>query len=164
MCDLARTRSRARVIESTVEEVTLPPASFDVVCGWHVLEHVPEPVLVLSGLRRLLAEHGLLFLEVPNVHSSRAMHAGDSWSNLDPEHHLGHFAPATLALALRRARYGLVTLETVPAGRYRPFPRSILSYGREAIAVRGWPFGPHPSRHELLRAVARPLGADLARP
>src|SRR3954452_16182594 len=40
---------------------------FDVITMQHVLEHVPEPVDLLSRLGRLLNPGGLLFIQVPNI-------------------------------------------------------------------------------------------------
>jgi SAM-dependent methyltransferase len=52
----------------------LPPAlSFDVITLWHVLEHVPDPVRVLSLLGKHLRPGGLLVVEVPDLAKSPGM-------------------------------------------------------------------------------------------
>ena len=43
-----------------------PKASFDVVCAFQTLEHVPEPVAFASELARYLRPGGILVIEVPN--------------------------------------------------------------------------------------------------
>lgn len=50
-----------------------PPASFDLVTMWHVLEHTDDPVGVLQKLRVWLRENGMLVVEVPNVEATCQM-------------------------------------------------------------------------------------------
>lgn len=45
-----------------------PTASFDVVTLWYVLEHVSDPMSILSHSRTLLKDGGLIFIAVPNAH------------------------------------------------------------------------------------------------
>ena len=45
----------------------LAEASFDVVCAFQTLEHVPEPVAFASELARYLRPGGILVIEVPNL-------------------------------------------------------------------------------------------------
>jgi SAM-dependent methyltransferase len=48
-----------------------PPGSFDVVCGFHVFDHVRDPRAMLDGMRRMLAPGGVLLL---------VMHDAGAWS------------------------------------------------------------------------------------
>ncbi len=70
---------------------TLPPASFDMIAGFDVIEHIPpnEVIPLFALLRRLLRPGGVIFLRYPNA---------DSWlgnQNFygDPTHvnAMGHF-------------------------------------------------------------------------
>lgn len=85
----------------------LPPAwsgRFDLVTAHFVLEHVPDPVTVLAGIRRCLAPGGRLFFTVPD--------AGGNTGDLLVVDHLNHFSLASLEHALHRA--GLRALEIDP--------------------------------------------------
>jgi SAM-dependent methyltransferase len=53
-----------------VQDVALPPESFDVVTMWHALEHTESPSSVLDRLRRALDPDGVLVVEVPNVEAT----------------------------------------------------------------------------------------------
>ena len=53
-----------------VQDGTFPPASFDVVTIWHVLEHTEDPGAVLALLRSWLKPDGVLVVEVPNVEAT----------------------------------------------------------------------------------------------
>jgi acyl carrier protein len=54
--------SDCRVVEGTAERPNLPEASFDFITMRLVLEHVPDPVVALQSLRRLLRPGGRLFV------------------------------------------------------------------------------------------------------
>jgi len=49
------------------------PRRFDLVTMFHVLEHVPDLSAVLSAVKRVMTDNGLLLVEVPNIRSFRAM-------------------------------------------------------------------------------------------
>ncbi len=76
--------------------LTLKPDPYDLVSMIHVLEHLPEPVETLQMIRKqLLAEHGLLLIEVPNFY------AHDSYELA----HLACFTPHTLKQILGQAGF-----------------------------------------------------------
>ena len=80
-----------------------PPASFDLVTAFHVLEHVPDPVAVLGRMLGWLAPGGLAIIEVPNAGGLGASLFGGAWSGLELPRHLCHFTPASLGRAVERA-------------------------------------------------------------
>jgi SAM-dependent methyltransferase len=72
------------------------PGQFDLISLAHVLEHLPNPVEFLEGLRRdLLAPEGRLLVEVPNLY------AHDSFEVA----HLVAFSRFTLTQVLKKAGY-----------------------------------------------------------
>jgi 2-polyprenyl-3-methyl-5-hydroxy-6-metoxy-1,4-benzoquinol methylase len=91
---------------------------FDVITSNHVIEHVPDPVATLSGLRGLLAPSGLMTITVPNAASTFAKALGELWHSTDLPFHLHQFSPDSLKKAADRA--GLTTAElgttSLPAG------------------------------------------------
>jgi SAM-dependent methyltransferase len=155
----AMRRSGADVLIGWAEEVELAPASFDAVCLWHVLEHIPEPRPVLEALRRSLKPGGLFFCEVPNAGSVMARVQGDGWEYLDPSHHVGFFDPSTLRRVLESTGYDTVETDTIPMFRYaRPSLSTLLRRlpRRLAFSLRAGvrPLAAHPEKQDLLRAVA----------
>jgi SAM-dependent methyltransferase len=144
----------------TVESAELPAASLDAVCAFHVLEHIAAPSGVLVRLRAALRPGGLLFLEVPNIESVIARRQGAAWPKLEMPYHVGHYAPETLRALLDRSGLEIVQLETFPAVGYRRLsdslrPRPLAGQLRDLALLRANPRAPHPTDHELLRAVAR---------
>jgi 2-polyprenyl-3-methyl-5-hydroxy-6-metoxy-1,4-benzoquinol methylase len=155
----ARRRSGVEMLVGWVEELDLRPASFDAVCLWHVLEHIPQPRPVLEALHRCLKPGGLLFCEVPNVGSVMARAQGDQWQYLDPGHHVGFFDPRTLRRALELTGYDKVETDTIPMFRYAPPTASTLLRRlprRLAFSLSAGvrPRAAHPWKQDLLRAVA----------
>ncbi len=51
-----------------VWDAKLPSASFDVVTGWHVIEHAAEPLRMLAEMYRLVRPGGRVVLATPNLH------------------------------------------------------------------------------------------------
>jgi SAM-dependent methyltransferase len=101
------------VLRGEVWEVELPEAFFDVVTGWHVIEHVCDPRRVLAELYRVLRPGGWLVLATPNLHDY-LFRAAYLMARLKPpplyepderELHLFHFSSATLAKLVSSAGF-----------------------------------------------------------
>src|SRR5205814_1352458 len=112
-------------------EITLPPASFDVVTAFHVVEHLPDPATALRNMLAWLAPGGLLIVEVPNVGGWGGATFGRFWSGLDFPRHLIHFTPATMRALVERCG-GVVVDEW-----HWSKPRWIIRSARFALAARG---------------------------
>jgi SAM-dependent methyltransferase len=157
--EIARRRSGVEVLVGWAEEVELPSKAFDVVCLWHVLEHIPRPRPVLEALRDSLRPGGLLFCEVPNAGGAMAVAEGDRWAYLDPGHHVGFYDPGSMLRGLAASGYEDIVTDTVPMLRYAPLNASTMLRKlprRVTLAVRhGMPvIAHHPSKQDLLRACA----------
>jgi SAM-dependent methyltransferase len=101
-----------RAEEGTLASQHYPDGSFDAVTMAHVIEHVRDPIGLLSEARRVLAPSGTLVVLTPN-HRSLGHHVfRDRWRGLEPPRHLQVFSPSSLALAARRAGWEQVSLHT----------------------------------------------------
>jgi len=107
----AATRVGQPILE-TSELATLPPASFDIVTLWHVLEHVHTLHETLTQLVAALKPGGRLLIAVPNPDSLDAQHYRQDWAAYDVPRHLYHFVPATMRRLL--AGHGLRITQTLP--------------------------------------------------
>lgn len=81
-----------------IQDVDFPPAFFDVMTVWHVLEHTEAPAQVLRRLGAMLAAGGRLIVEVPNVKAVCQSPAGAFHVA-----HLYNFSVATLSAMMRQA-------------------------------------------------------------
>jgi SAM-dependent methyltransferase len=86
----------------------LPPASFDVVTLWHVLEHLDDPRAILVKIRQILNPDGVVVIAVPNFDSMQARLFRGAWYHLDVPRHLFHYTPASLANILAGAGFRIV--------------------------------------------------------
>jgi 2-polyprenyl-3-methyl-5-hydroxy-6-metoxy-1,4-benzoquinol methylase len=70
---------------------------FDVLTLFHVVEHLPEPKVLLTELiKNNLTKDGIMVIEVPNFNSWQKKLAGKKWMHLDPLRHISHFTPDRL--------------------------------------------------------------------
>lgn len=81
---------------------------FDVITLWHVLEHLPDPVLTIEECRRILKPGGLLVIAIPNFDSLQARISGRYWFHLDIPYHLYHFNNKNLDLFLRKFSFKII--------------------------------------------------------
>ncbi|MFI7024735.1 class I SAM-dependent methyltransferase [Micromonospora sp. NPDC049900] len=139
-------------------EQVAPSLRADVVCAWHVLEHVDDPRRFLQAAREVLTPGGWLALEVPNIASAAATRLGHQWPAVAPEYHRWHFTPTTLTRMLRQTGFEVVSYDTVFSRFYwRPMAR--LRQARDLlvadVAASRSPRMRHPLLGDLLRVFAR---------
>jgi 2-polyprenyl-3-methyl-5-hydroxy-6-metoxy-1,4-benzoquinol methylase len=93
-------RSKGLSVYESIEQLhASEEMPFQLISLAHVLEHIPDPVAYLSNLRKeLLADDGLLLLEVPNLY------AHDSFEIA----HLVAFSSHTLIQTLRKAGFRVI--------------------------------------------------------
>ena len=72
-----------------------PPAAFDFVVAFDVLEHLPRIEEDVALIRTVLKSRGMFFASVPNIESFVAKAMGKRWNMLLLEH-LWYFSPKTL--------------------------------------------------------------------
>ena len=145
-----------------VQDRVFSPGRFDVITMYHALEHVEDPVGVLTTLRSWMSEGGLLLIEVPNV-EARCIH---------PRHrfhfaHFYHFNQPTLEWTGLKAGFEPLQTTISPDGgnliavfraaglRVAPAPVQAGNCARVSRIVRG-----HTSAGYYLSAspYAGPLG------
>jgi len=100
--DFARTEYRIDVVQGDASVIERPPNGFDVVFLSEVIEHVLDPIDLLTGCARLLAPDGLLFISTPNA--GVRWRAGADWQELACDFdHLSYFDDHSLRVALSKA-------------------------------------------------------------
>jgi len=81
-------------------------AKFNVVCSFHVLEHIDNPIYFLRGFDDIVEEESWLFIEVP-CRSGHPLLAFDP----NPEH-IHRFTPSSVSALVESAGYMLISLST----------------------------------------------------
>jgi len=72
---------------------TFPEKRFDVITANHVVEHVPNPVDVLSVMKSLLAPGGFTWISVPNADCPFCRTLGAKWHSTDLPIHVMQWTP-----------------------------------------------------------------------
>jgi 2-polyprenyl-3-methyl-5-hydroxy-6-metoxy-1,4-benzoquinol methylase len=103
--DVANKELGLKVYRSDIFSNQLQPGSFDVVTMWHVLEHLIDPLASLRRAHDLLADDGVLFVELPNWDSAGRVFKGAHWKQLKPPEHINFFTTGSIAYAAREAGF-----------------------------------------------------------
>jgi 2-polyprenyl-3-methyl-5-hydroxy-6-metoxy-1,4-benzoquinol methylase len=78
-----------------------PPASYDVIALWHVIEHLPDPWGVIEAAAACLRPGGFVVIATPNPESLQFQLFARFWTHLDAPRHLELIPSAAL---IRRAK------------------------------------------------------------
>lgn len=88
------------------------PGSVSAIHLFHVIEHVPDPVLTLSVLHDVLEPGGVILGQTPNFASWDQSIFGRFWSQRHLPRHLVLFTPDTLSRAARAAGLEVVSVSS----------------------------------------------------
>ena len=136
----------------------------------HVIEHVPDPVAMLRGCRRLLRRGGQLVVATPNSESLACARFGRDWLHWDPPRHLVLFERASLAHVAREAGFRIRSLTTTSSSshfvwqasallrRDDALPGARIERAGPALVLRGLAFW---LGEWLLVRLGRPCGEEL---
>jgi SAM-dependent methyltransferase len=119
---IARERHGFTVIESFVEGLDTN-LKFDVIIIRHVLEHLKNPLQVITDLRVHLADKGLLLVIVPNIDCIGKILFREHWTWVLP-FHCHFFTPSSLKALLTRA--GLTVAKSYQTPSPLWYPESFL--------------------------------------
>jgi SAM-dependent methyltransferase len=154
---------QARLDDPRLAEKAKQIGTFDLVCCRYIVEHTPEPVRALEGLKQLLSPDGLLLIEVPD--SSKFLATKDYcflW-----EEHSCYFVEETLRRLGEAAGYSVVALLRYPGAledalvavleRARSPVRAPAALGTSSL-FRNYLDGFAPARAALQAKLARVAG------
>lgn len=113
--DADRSHPNLRFIQGYYgEEYASEPVDF--VCCRHVLEHIPEPLTFLKGLRRILAQHGNVtgYFEVPN--GELVLSGPGMWDVIYP--HVSYFTAGSLRRLFQNAGFTVLDSGSTYSGQF----------------------------------------------
>lgn len=84
------------VFKATIHNAPFPDNFFDAITGFHILEHLREPLQSIQSALRLLKPKGILIIEVPNIDSLQYRLFRSMWQPLEIPFHLNHFSLSSL--------------------------------------------------------------------
>lgn len=128
------------VAVGSLPELGYPEGKYDVVAMSQVIEHVPDPVVLLVECRRVLRPGGRLVLSTPNALSVAHRRYGRNWRGLEPPRHQHIFTPAALERCARSCGFEHLerfTLSAESAGIYRASEQLGARQARPGSATAG---------------------------
>lgn len=78
----------------------------------HVIEHLPEPDVILAGLRRVVHTDAFFYFEVPNAASWQSRLFGRRWLHCEAGLHIHHFTPLSFDGLLAAQGYRIERIST----------------------------------------------------
>jgi SAM-dependent methyltransferase len=141
-------RKQLQVEEANLETLELPAGKFKTIVLSHVLEHLGNPVEILSRVKHGLADGGSIVICVPNVNSPMRTLFGSNWHGWDPPFHLVHYSPSSLKRVCENAGLRVTRIAR------RMIPDDL----RRSLVL----LEKRPKRHILVRIVAIPVLMGLS--
>lgn len=92
----------------SIQEGVFSKESFDIITMWHLLEHTPDPNLVLRQAREWLKKGGILVVDVPNYEGTDARYLKRAWDGWCLPYHLWHFTRGSLIKLLQSHGFRVV--------------------------------------------------------
>ncbi|MBI5118002.1 class I SAM-dependent methyltransferase [Candidatus Poribacteria bacterium] len=74
----------------------VPNQHFDAITMWDVVEHLDDPVALLTQMAGKLKRGGMLFLSSPNIGTFIGRVMGKRWAFMTPPEHIGYFSRETM--------------------------------------------------------------------
>ena len=165
--DLARARG-LNVTTGTLSDVHEAAHSFDAITMWDIVEHVPDPIALLSQARELLSESGWLWLTTPNIDglfpqaSLRVASSVGKWPHPEPPYHLMQFSEQTITDALHRAGFEQVVVkqQSIPLSYSFGSLQKMLTDPRRLVYAAAFAplafLGPLVGRGDTMLVAAKP--------
>lgn len=119
------------IMEHRFEDAPAPNGTFDVVTMDAVLEHVVDPVSVLTKINGLLKPRGVVVIKVPKLWGPSHRRHGREWNGFRVGYHTVMFSGQTLRNTLEGA--GFAPLRS--PSRDRALDDILMLWGRKARAV-----------------------------
>ena len=129
------------VLSGRIEDLDLPPESFDVATMLDVVEHFDDPRAAVRRVHSLLRPGGLLVVETGDLDALVSRACGKRWYFYDPPQHVTFFSRRSLVAMLARAGFSA--------------PVAVASIGR-AVSLRNFAY-------QLGRALGEGPSGDLSR-
>ena len=114
-CKYARHHFGLNVENAFLHNTQLENNYFDIIIAIQTFEHFFNPTKSLLKMKNLLKKCGLLFIEVPNIHSKKGFFITSTWKGYKPSiFHLYVYSPKTLLLFLSKAGFSVIQCYSCP--------------------------------------------------
>jgi SAM-dependent methyltransferase len=152
----------------SIHDHPFPGVMFDLIVLNQVIEHVPDPLALLSLVKGRLKPGGRVVLSFPNTTSMQAAHSGVRWINWHVPYHQHHFNRRSFEKLAVRAGYEPVTARTITPNLWTVLQLRVnRETPAEGLASATWSSqatgaNARPPFHALLKRKLISLGARVA--
>jgi 2-polyprenyl-3-methyl-5-hydroxy-6-metoxy-1,4-benzoquinol methylase len=108
---IAESRLPGRVFCGDLTSARLPVAEFDVITALGVIEHLPEPLSLISRAAEMLRPGGIFMIQTPDSGSLMARAMGRRWPPYTPVEHIHLFSRKSLRSVLTEREFTDVTFQ-----------------------------------------------------
>jgi 2-polyprenyl-3-methyl-5-hydroxy-6-metoxy-1,4-benzoquinol methylase len=112
-CEWAKAHLGVTMLPGFFENIDLEPGTFDAVVFFNVLEHMVSPTQALERSARLLKAGGVLFVEVPNIHTLSVKLFGKRWFHFGPGHYF-YFLKKTMRQLMEKTGFEVLRMPHMP--------------------------------------------------
>ena len=121
----ARKEVGLNIFTGELLDAKFPNEHFDVVTLWAVIEHLHNPLGILTEINRILRRDGLLIFNTQNIESAEAKIFKNKWYHLDTPRHLYDFSPDTLKQMLTKTSFNILEMNVHSKPNMSGIPGSI---------------------------------------
>ena len=148
--EIANRKLDGRVFQVDIDRADFPQMSFDLISLLGVIEHVVDPIRLISRAQELLCPGGLLLIQTPNSGSFLARAMRGLWPPYAPVEHIHLFSRQSLTVALLQLGFTKILYE----GHWKKLP---VDYVFNMLQNYG------PEFHRLIKPVYMRLPERLTR-
>jgi SAM-dependent methyltransferase len=100
------------VFHGELQEAKYPDGFFDVITASEIIEHCPQPEILLDEVIRILRPGGLFWATTPSAGSLSFKLTGLDWTIICPPEHLQLFSKKAIRLIMKKAGFSQVKIQT----------------------------------------------------
>jgi 2-polyprenyl-3-methyl-5-hydroxy-6-metoxy-1,4-benzoquinol methylase len=134
--DYCRNILGLKIYESEIEDLPFQKNTFDFITSFDVIEHHPDPRLLVSEMYRLLKPRGMAVISTHDIGNPFARIYGKKWRYLNPIGHLTYFDRNTLSKLLTENGFELLHtsgIHTIDGSKKAEFANWIIQFFRTII-------------------------------
>ncbi len=135
---IAKQNFKGRVFNEDIKKHNYRTGSFDIITLNGLIEHVSEPVKVITEMSKILRKNGILFIETPDSNSMPALLMRKYWPPYQPLEHIHIFSKNSLILLLKNL--GFVDIQISNHIKILPVSyvyKNLRNFGREFYNLTG---------------------------
>src|SRR5687767_2775171 len=100
------------VFHGELKEAKYPDGFFDVITASEIIEHCPQPEILLDEVIRILRPGGLFWATTPSAGGLSFKLTGLDWTIICPPEHLQLFSKKAIRLIMKKAGFSQVKIQT----------------------------------------------------